>query len=69
MVVWYKATDKVRFTVVEGGHELTKRNKVDRGDSLATTTFLLLLSLILRSSCWLTRVVPPEMDKKLSFRG
>jgi len=30
VIVWDKATDKVGFTTVEGSHELTKRDKIDR---------------------------------------
>ena len=27
--VWYKATDKVGFAIIESSHELTKRDKID----------------------------------------
>merc|ERR1719392_294266 len=67
--VGHKATDKVRSTIVESGHELVKGNKVDRGDSLATTSLLLLLTLILGSSCWLSGMVSPEEDKKWASGG
>merc|ERR1719277_695359 len=62
--VGHKATDKVRSTIVEGGHQLTKRDKVDRGDSLATASLLLLLALILLDLSWLSRMVFPEKDKQ-----
>jgi len=67
--VGHKATDKVRSTIVKSGHELVKGNKVDRGDSLATTSLLLLLTLILGSSCWLSGMVSPEEDKKWASGG
>ena len=61
-----QAADKVRLTAVESGHELSKRDKIDRGDSFATTTLLLLLSFILWCSCWLARVISPQVFKKLA---
>merc|ERR1711963_714473 len=67
--VRHKATDKVRLTRVEGGHELTKRDKADRGDSLSTTSLLLLLTLILLDFSWLSRVVNPEENQELTWTG
>merc|ERR1719210_2299314 len=64
MGVWHKATDKVRSTIVEGGHQLIERDQVDRGDSLATASLLLLLTLILLDLSWLSRMVFPEEDKQ-----
>merc|ERR1719330_719527 len=61
--VWNQASDKVGFTRMKSCHQFPKRNKIDRGHSLATTTFLLLLSLILGSCCWLTRMVSPKVNK------
>ena len=55
--VGHKATHKVRLAGGKGGHELHKRDKVDGGDSLATTALLLLLSLLLRCGCRLPRVI------------
>merc|ERR1712012_1205990 len=65
--VGHKATDKVRFTTVEGGQEFSKRDKIDRGDSLATTSLLLLLSLILLDFSWLSRVISPKKNKELTW--
>jgi len=62
--VGHKATDKVRVAIVEGGHELSQRDKVDRGDSLATTSLLLLLAFILGSSCWLSRMIGPKVNQE-----
>merc|ERR1719367_38409 len=62
--VWHKATDKVRSTIVEGGHQLIERDQIDRGDSLATTSLLLLLGLILLDLSWLSRMVFPEEDEQ-----
>merc|ERR1719232_748604 len=62
--VWHKATDKVRSTIVEGGHQLIERDQIDRGDSLATTSLLLLLGLILLYLSWLSRMVFPEEDEQ-----
>merc|ERR1711963_73610 len=62
--VWHKATDKVRLARVKGGHQLSKRDKIDRGDSLATTSLLLLLGLILLDLSWLSRMVFPEEDEQ-----
>merc|ERR1719367_493768 len=62
--VGHKATDKVRSTIVEGGHQLSQRDKVDRGDSFATASLLLLLALILLDLSWLSRMVFPEKDKQ-----
>merc|ERR1719422_518531 len=45
--VGHKATDKVGLARVEGGHQLSQRDEVDRGHSLATTSLHLFLSLIL----------------------
>merc|ERR1711971_1160309 len=67
--VGHKATDKVRSTIVEGGHQLSKRHKVDRGDSLATASLLLLLAFILGSSGGLSRVISPQKNKKLTLGG
>merc|ERR1719297_681614 len=62
--VGHKATDKVRLTRVKGGHQLSKRDKVDRGDSLATSSLLLLLTFFLGSSSWLSRMISPELNKE-----
>merc|ERR1719233_1777531 len=62
--IWHKTADKVRLTTVKSSHELTKRDKIDRGDSLATTSLLLLLSFFLGGSGRLTGMVPPEMNQK-----
>merc|ERR1711963_522390 len=62
--VGHKTTDKVRLARVKGGHQLSKRDKIDRGDSLATTSLLLLLGLILLDLSWLSRMVFPEEDEQ-----
>merc|ERR1719282_32764 len=67
--VGHKATDKVRLARVEGGHQLSKRDQVDRGDSLATTSLLLLLTLFLGSSCRLSRMIRPQFNKKDDIGG
>merc|ERR1719336_3549149 len=67
--VGHKATDKVGLARVEGGHQLSQRDEVDRGHSLATASLLLLLTLILGGSSGLSRVVGPEKDKKLAGAG
>merc|ERR1719295_823054 len=66
VIVWYKATDKVRFTVIECCHKLTKRNKIYRGDSLTTATLLFLLAFFLWCSCWLSWMISPQMYKKFA---
>ena len=65
--VGHKATDKVRLARVKGGHQLSKRDKVDRGDSLATTSLLLLLTLIFLDFSWLSRVISPKKNKELTW--
>merc|ERR1719515_589903 len=67
--VGHKATDKVRSTIVEGGHQLSKRHEVDRGDGLAAASLLLLLALVLGSSGGLSRVISPQKNKKLTLGG
>merc|ERR1712012_1100676 len=67
--VGHKATDEVRSTIVQGGHQLIERDKVDRGDSLATTSLLLLLTLVLGSSSGLARMVFPKEDKQRTLGG
>merc|ERR1719297_568439 len=67
--VGHKATDKVRLTRVKGGHQLSKRDKVDRGDSLATTSLLLLFALILLDLSWLSRMISPEKNQELTGTG
>merc|ERR1711963_258227 len=62
--VGHKTTDKVRLARVKGGHQLSKRDQVDRGDSLATTSLLLLLTL-----SGLSRMVGPEEDQELTGAG
>merc|ERR1711963_770833 len=64
--VGHKTTNKVRLARVEGGHELSKRDQVDRGDSLATTSLLLLLSLVLLDLSGLSRMVSPEENQELT---
>merc|ERR1719422_811532 len=61
--------DKVRLTRVKGGHQLSKRDQVDRWDSLATTSLLLLLTLILLDFSWLSWMISPEEDKELTGAG
>merc|ERR1712127_404331 len=51
-----------------GGHQLTKGDQVDRGDSLAAT-LLLLLAIILGSNSGLTRVVLPQQHQQRTFGG
>merc|ERR1719500_1985967 len=67
--VGHKATDKVRSTVVQGGHQLSKRDEVDRGHSLAAASLLLLLAIVLGSSGGLSRVVSPQHVKKDTLGG
>merc|ERR1711963_765474 len=67
--VGHKTTDKVRLARVKGGHQLSKRDKVDRGDSLATTSLLLLLALILLDLSWLSRMVSPEENQEFTGTG
>merc|ERR1719443_268373 len=62
--VGHKTTDKVRSTIVEGGHQLSQGDKIDRGDSLATTSLLFLLALLLLGLSWLSRMIFPEEDKQ-----
>merc|ERR1719367_845938 len=62
--VGHKTTDKVRSTIVEGGQQLSQGDKVDRGDSLATASLLLLLALVLFGLGWLSWMVFPEEDKQ-----
>merc|ERR1711962_986047 len=57
--VGHKATHKVRLTAVQSGHELTKRDQVDGGDSLTAAT-LLLLTLFLGGSSRLSRMISPQ---------
>merc|ERR1719445_473996 len=67
--VGHKTTDKVRLARVKGGHQLSKRDQVDRGDSLAPTSLLLLLTLILLDLSGLSRMVGPEEDQELTGAG
>merc|ERR1711963_455123 len=67
--VGHKTTDKVRLARVKGGHQLSQRNQVDRGDSLATTSLLLLLTLILLDLSGLSRMVGPEENQELTGAG
>merc|ERR1719295_2536628 len=67
--VGHKATDKVRSTIVEGGHQLIERDEVDRGDSLATASLLLLLAFFLLGLSWLSRMVFPQEDKQRTLGG
>merc|ERR1719500_341877 len=67
--VGHKATDKVRSTVVQGGHQLSKRDEVDRGHSLAAASLLLLLAIVLGSSGGLSRVVSPQHVQKDTLGG
>merc|ERR1719323_705788 len=60
---------KVRLARVKSGHELTKRDEVDRGHSLATTSLLLLLTLILLHLSRLARVISPEQNQELAGAG
>jgi hypothetical protein len=60
--VWYKATNKVWLTAVEGVHQFTKRNKVNRRYSFATTSLLLLLAIIFGSCSRLARVLSPQVN-------
>merc|ERR1712012_1462220 len=60
--VGHKTTHKVRLARVKSGHELTKRDEVDRGHSLATAS-LLLLALILLHLSGLARVISPEQNQ------
>merc|ERR1719239_84676 len=67
--VGHKATHKVRLTRVQGGHELSKRHQVNRGDSLTATSLLLLLSFFLGGDSGLSRVVSPQVDKQINLRS
>merc|ERR1711963_1172197 len=67
--VGHKTTDKVRLARVKGGHQLSQRDQVDRGDSLATTSLLLLLTLILLDLSGLSRMVGPEENQELTGAG
>merc|ERR1712012_542739 len=67
--VGHKTTHKVRLARVKSGHELTKRDKVDRGHSLATASLLLLLTLILLHLSGLARVISPEQNQELAGAG
>merc|ERR1719323_435986 len=60
---------KVRLARVKSGHELTKRDEVDRGHSLATTSLLLLLTLILLHLSRLARMISPEQNQELAGAG
>merc|ERR1719323_1543218 len=60
---------KVRLARVKSGHELTKRDEVDRGHSLATTSLLLLLTLVLLHLSRLARVISPEQNQELAGAG
>merc|ERR1719471_122442 len=62
--VGHQATDEVGLAGVEGGHQLSKGDQVDRGDSLAATSLLLLLALILGGGGGLTGVVSPQVDQQ-----
>merc|ERR1719394_35582 len=57
--------------VVRGGSNLSlsKTDQVDRGDSLATTSLLLLLTLILLDLSGLSRMVGPEENQELTGAG
>ena len=65
--VGHKATHKVGLAGVERGHQLDKRDEVDRGHSLAAT-LLLLLAVILGCGSGLTRMVFPEKHQQLTNR-
>merc|ERR1719232_1984551 len=67
--VGHKTTDKVRLARVKSGHELTKRDEVDRGHCLATASLLLLLALILLHLSWLARMISPEQNQELAGAG
>merc|ERR1719150_1134942 len=67
--VGHKATDEVGLARVEGGHQLTQRDEVDRGHGLATASLLLLLTLILGGRGRLSGVVSPEEDQQLTGAG
>merc|ERR1719323_1571537 len=60
---------KVRLARVKSGHELTKRDEVDRGHSLATTSLLLLLTLIFLHLSGLARMISPEQNQELTGAG
>merc|ERR1719412_272438 len=66
--VGHKATHKVGFAGVEGGHQLNQGNQIDGGDSLAAT-LLLLLAVILGSCRGLARVVFPEKNQQSAGGG
>merc|ERR1719192_1094846 len=67
--VGHKAADKVGSAVVEGGHQLSQRDEVDRGHGLATASLLLLLTLLLGSGGGLARVIFPQQDQELALGG
>merc|ERR1719412_645392 len=67
--VGHKAADKVGSAVVEGGHQLSQRDEVDRGHGLATASLLLLLAIILGGSSGLSGVVSPEENQELALGG
>merc|ERR1719232_1397206 len=67
--VGHKATDKVRLTRVKSLHELAQRDQVDRGDSLATTSLLLLPAFLLGSLSGLSRMIQPKMNQQRHCAG
>merc|ERR1719192_872733 len=67
--VGHKAAHKVGSTVMEGGHQLSQRDEVDRRHGLATASLLLLLAIILGGSSGLSGVVSPEENQELALGG
>merc|ERR1719412_1450515 len=67
--VGHKAADKVGSAVVEGGHQLSQRDEVERGHGLATASLLLLLAVILGGSSGLSGVVSPEQNQEFALGG
>merc|ERR1719400_3022114 len=67
--VGHQATDEVRLARVESDHQLIERDEVDRGDSLAAASLLLLLALILGSGGGLAGVISPQPHQQGTLGG
>jgi hypothetical protein len=67
--VRHNTTDEVRLSVVQSAHELSQLDKIYRGDSLGTTSLLLLLFLIIFWGRRLAGMFPPQVDEKIIARS